>query len=321
MYFFKEIDGSLQRASTPDDVRLAVNRLKSLHDGESAIIDVVSFGKQAIPALRRLLFTREPTGMYHPRCLAVRALAALQDCDGLIDFLKTPTKRSDALEAIGDEAVINAAARALAKFPEERVFEFLLSVAEREYLPGVIDALGSFEKVETIPFLVAALSDDDCRRYAEGALLKLGSSARQSLITTIVESPSDEGGIALRKRVSALRLLIEIGLEAQSWPILRHLMWDRNPKLAALVCGIALEIAPPREKKEAVSRLNALLGDIGWTLAREIERQILAHFQISRVARLLSHEEEKSFSEFTGMQVWLPHALRRLAALIDWRGH
>jgi hypothetical protein len=59
-------------------VASAIERLKSLHDGDSAFSQVVSFGIEAVPALRTLLLQREPSGLYLVRCRVVEALAALK---------------------------------------------------------------------------------------------------------------------------------------------------------------------------------------------------------------------------------------------------
>lgn len=100
-------------------------------------------------ALRALLFEREPSGLYQPRCLAVRALAALEAYDVLVDYLNAaPREAADPVERVGEDAVINAAARALAGLHEARIFELLMSLAETRLLPGAIGALGRFGRVE-----------------------------------------------------------------------------------------------------------------------------------------------------------------------------
>jgi hypothetical protein len=63
----------------PDPARLerAIGKLKPLHDGDQGFVDVIACGRQAIPALRALLFERGPSGLFQTRCRAVEALAAL----------------------------------------------------------------------------------------------------------------------------------------------------------------------------------------------------------------------------------------------------
>ena len=153
----------------PEDVRHAIGTLKSLHDGDLGILEVTDCGSQAIPALRALLFERDPSGLYQVRCRAVEALAGLGAHEVLIDFLSTPREIADAIERVGEDAVVNAAARALANRNEQRVFDLLLRLAHRSCLTGVIAALGSFRRVEAIPLLVKALIDDSSRLTANQA--------------------------------------------------------------------------------------------------------------------------------------------------------
>ena len=49
------------------DIQRAVDRLKSLHDGDLGVLDVVACGRRAIPALRALLLEGQSSGIYHPR--------------------------------------------------------------------------------------------------------------------------------------------------------------------------------------------------------------------------------------------------------------
>lgn len=271
------------KARIPEDVRRAIERLKSLHDGERGLIEIIACGSRAIPALRALLFAREPSGIYQPRRLAARALAALEAYDALVDFLRAPHDIADAVERVGEEAVMNAAARALADVREEPIFELLMSLAHDQFLPGVIDALGKFERAEAIPHFIAALAEDESRPAAEAALRKLGVCARQSLLVVAAGEPSPlESESSLRRRRSALRLLIEIGIEPETWPVLRHLMQDRDAQTAMLACEIALAIAPDPEKREAIRRLVVLLRDADWPLSEEIERRLAAHFEAAK---------------------------------------
>jgi hypothetical protein len=101
-----------ERERLPDDVRHAMNRLKSLHEGDLGIIEVTACGTRAIPGLRALLFARERSGLYHARRRAVAVLVALGAYDELMDFLTAHREAGDAVERLGDEAVINAAALA-----------------------------------------------------------------------------------------------------------------------------------------------------------------------------------------------------------------
>ena len=45
----------------------AVGRLKSFREGDSGLLEVVDLGPEAVPALRRLLFDPEPSGLHQAR--------------------------------------------------------------------------------------------------------------------------------------------------------------------------------------------------------------------------------------------------------------
>ena len=145
-----EPDRGTQREGS-ERLRAAIDKLKSLHDGVRGVIEIVACGRQAVPALRALLFEREPSGLYQPRCLAVRALAVLEAYDVLVEYLNAPRAIADPVERVGEDAVINAAARALAGLHEARIFELLMSLAETRPLPGVVGALGRFGRTRGDP--------------------------------------------------------------------------------------------------------------------------------------------------------------------------
>ena len=109
-----------------DRVERAIEKLKSLHDGDRGFIETVECGGRAIPALRELLFEREPSGLFQARCLAAKALTGLKAYDVLIEFLESPRDVTDPVERVGEDAVINSAARAAAALREPRVFDLLM---------------------------------------------------------------------------------------------------------------------------------------------------------------------------------------------------
>jgi hypothetical protein len=278
---------------TPADVARAITRIRSLHDGEWGLIDAVACGSRAVPALRALLFERDPSGIYEPRRLAVQALAALGAHDVLVEFLSEARDAPDAVERVGDDAVMNAAARALAGVHEERIFQVLMDVAERRRLPGVIAALGALQRSEAIPHLVDALAEDDARPAAEAGLRAQGAAARSALVVTAARlSPSadNESISSLRRRRSALGLLSEIGIEPQTWPVIRPLMRDKDAKVAILACGICLGWADRAEAGEAVRRLIELLPNVDWMVVQGIENYLVACYDQAQeiIARMLA---------------------------------
>lgn len=156
------------------DVLRAIARLTSLHNGDRALSEVVRFGIEAVPELRALLFKREPSGLHVARRRAVEALAALKSFDTLGEFLRLDREIEDPVERLGEEVVISAAARLIARLQEDWVYNLLLDVTKRHVLSGVLAGLGEFERPGSIPLLIRALSEDEVRPTAEAVLKSFG---------------------------------------------------------------------------------------------------------------------------------------------------
>lgn len=271
--------------ASPRQLEQAITRLKSLQDGDAGVLDVIACGKQSVPALRQILLEREPSGLYQTRCRAVEALAGLGASDILIEFLQTDRIITDPIERVGEDAVINAAARALPNVQDPRVFALLLRLADHPHLTGVISALGSCGRAEAIPALITALEDDASRFTAEAALRRLGRRTKGALLnaaTMQLPVPERESPSSVRRRRSALGLLAEIGVTREGWPILRHLVDDRDAKIATLACEICLKRASTVERSKAVRRLIKLLVHDDWLRRDDSERVLLSHFAVTR---------------------------------------
>jgi HEAT repeat protein len=262
-------------------IEQAIARLKSLHDGDLGVLEVIACGEQAVPALREILFERERSGLHQTRCRAVEALAALGAHEVLIEFLGVEHSIADPVERLGQDAVINAAALVLANIREQRVFELLLRLAKRPALTGVIGALGAFGRTEAIPVLIDALEEDASRLTAETALRRVGQPACAALlnVATLQVPPGEqESESSARRRRSALRLLAEMGNPRDAWPSVRPLMHDIDAKAAALACKICLDRASAKERAEATRHLIGLLAHEDWFLQEEIENHLVEHF-------------------------------------------
>jgi hypothetical protein len=268
-----------------EEIECAIASLKSFRDGDFGVACVVACGEQAIPALRAVLFEREPSGLYQVRCRAVDALAALGAHDVLIEFLEAQPGAADPVERMGEDAVINAAALALANARDRYVFELLLRLANRACLTGVIGAVGAYASAEAIPVLVNALEDDASRLTAEAALKNVGVSARAALVHAAglkLPSGDHESESSIRRRRSALRLLFEMSVPFSVWPALRPLVDDTDAKVALLACQICLNWGPAADRRPAACRLVALLARDDWLLRDETESTLVAHFEETR---------------------------------------
>jgi HEAT repeat protein len=256
------------------DVSRAIARLRSLHDGDRAFSDVVSFGIEAVPELRTLLLQRDPSGLYVPRRRAVEALAALRSFDTLGEFLQLDREIEDPVERLGEEVVISAAARLIARLREEWVFQLLLDLANRHSLSGVLAGLGAFKRLESIPRLIRALAEDDVRPTAEAVLRSLGRAARPQLIQAAILSKDrvrPENETNLRARRSAVRVLLDIGVTRKDWPLLRPLMQDKDHRIAIVACTACDRIGTRTDRLYANSRLAVLKQSCDWLQRQQID--------------------------------------------------
>jgi len=253
----------------------AIERLRSFHDGDAALLEVVGLGPDTIPALRNLLFTREPSGLFQSRCRAVEALALLKGFSVLADFLRLRRDPPDPVERLGEDAVKSAAGRALARLREPWVYELLLALAKQRPLLGILAGVGSFLHDESIPIFVDALGEDDLRLTAHGILRAFGKAAWPVLIATALNRGKDrqaQSETHLRKRRSALVLLLEDGFPKRSWSKLRDLMGDQDLQVALLACELCVEIGGERDRPQLCQRLTDLRASADWSARERIDK-------------------------------------------------
>jgi hypothetical protein len=307
------------RAEAPsnEDLLRAIRKLSSLRDGDIGVVDVVVCGPRAVPLLRDMLFAREPSGIYETRRRVVEALAQLHADDVLIDYLRNPNAVSDPVEQVGEDAVINAIARALAGSRRAEVIALLLAWAQRRPLSGVIDALGRLGVIKAIPFLVSALVEDECRPSAEGAIRLFGRLAAGALFESAVRSPRPGEPVVLlnRARSSALKLLAEMGPPSSGLcAALRPLMQDCVLGVAFASCQICLQSADRAVASTAALRLIGLLAAANSFVSSDIEKTLAENFVISEPIirdRLQSAQSASTGGDSTSRVV---EALRRVVA-------
>jgi hypothetical protein len=264
------------------DVARALERLTSLHDGDLGVIEITACGSRAVPALRALLLEGAASGIYQPRCRAVEALAALGADDVLIEFLKAPRDVPDPVNRTGEDAVINVAARALIGSDDKRIFPVLMALAPTRLLAGVVEALGALGGAEALPILIRALGEDHTRGVAEAALGRLGAAARpalSALATRPLPAAAQETVSSRRMRLSALGLLVRIGAPGK---LLRDLLGDADPEIAAMACRALLAAVGTEDGGEAVRRLIALLPRLSLIACAEAEDCLAEHFDSAR---------------------------------------
>lgn len=270
----------MSRAAGPALTR-ALERLVSLQDGDLGVLAVVAFGAAAVAPLQKLLFAREPSGLYQPRCRVVDALAALGARDVLRAFVQTDRDFADPVEVAGEEAVLNAALRALRGEQDDAFFQRVLTLAATKRIAGAIELLGGFRRPEALPCLVAALADDVVRPTAEGAIRRYGRAAVPALVAGATERIVQDGAeteSSRRRRRAALDLLAETGGTADLTRAQRAL-WLTDDDPAIVLAGSRLVMADGTrpERQDAARRLLAVLPSVNWPLRSSIERFLIEH--------------------------------------------
>jgi hypothetical protein len=313
-------ESAVDQDSHTDRIERLIRWLRSLHGGDHAVFALIDCGRPAVPALRRVLYERDPSGIFEPRCRAVKALVGIGAREVLLEFLEAPHEEADPVARLGEGAVVNAAARALTGLHSREFYQLLTHIARGHLFSGVIEALADFRRRETIPILVAALAEDFSRAAAEDGLRKLGVSAREALIeaaTSKHPSPEWESPSSLRCRRSALQLLLEIGVGAGQWSHLRCVIGDNDSMLAFLACRLGLLSGDASDKADALQRLISLLPGADWFLAGEIEDSLVQNFAGARelVDRALRNGTEASGE--AGRDLRLLRTLHRVKARVE----
>jgi HEAT repeat protein len=233
----------------------------------------------------------------------------------LLEFLSSPRELADPVERLGEDAVINAAARWLAYRSDPGLFDLLLELAQRPCLTGVIFALGASRNAKAIPRLIQALGEDVSRMTAEIALKRMGSAGRSALLQAAMRTTplgTNESESTVRQRCSAIRLLAEMGVSNRTWSALRHLMQDHDPRIALPACTLCLSCGSTSERRDAVRRLIRLSASVDWVLHDEIERHLIAYLYVARDAMPDSDELENLKAENETIKDFIQRILQHI---------
>jgi hypothetical protein len=274
--------------TTRHDLGAAITKLMSLHDGDAGVIDTIACGTAAVPALHLILMSRDRSGIFETRRRAVEALEALKAYDVLREYLSAPREITDPAERTGEDAVINAAARALGRAGDTRDAPLLFGLLRARALAGVIEASGRFRQISTLPHFIQALGDDFTRTAAETAIRRFGARALKPLLDAAVAPVIVQGretNASVNRRRSVLRLLSTMPLAAARIPQrFTDLINDADPWIAIWASRTALAHLNAGEQNRAVARLLALLRDADELIAEEIEDCLVDHFAAARSA-------------------------------------
>lgn len=275
------------REFTDQEIEWLVRDLESLLEGSLSAAALVGCGPRAIAPLRSFLLEGRPRGIYQPRQLAVETLGQLGAKDVLIEYLSRPVAIEDAVVRHGEDAVRSTAARELARWHTDDVFECLTRLGMDHLLPGIVDALATFRRTEAMPYFLWALGDGVCRSHAAEAIRGLDAAGRPFLVEAAGKrNPSAEEEIpsSLQRRRWALRILSELKIPEESWVALRDLLDEDDPEIVITTARIGLEVAPMPDRWRAIHRLIEMLPRADSFVCSEARAALADHFDIAQEA-------------------------------------
>jgi hypothetical protein len=265
-------------------VHAALARLRSLHDGDMGVVETIACGDAAIPELKEILFSREPSGIYETRRHAVEALAGLRALDVLREFLAGHRDIRDPVEQTGEDAVMNAAARALGRMPDTRDLPLLIQLAREHPLAGVIETLGTFRRLDALPYFIRALGDDFLRPSAERAIMHLGRKAVRPLAEAALDRGpmfERESSSSIVRRRSVLRLLGALPTRREDLPAaFFQLVDEKDGWIGFLAIDLCLPHLSKQQSLHAVRASIRYLKSADDLLAHEIEDLLVAHYPL-----------------------------------------
>ncbi len=265
---------------SPATAEEAVERLRSLREGERAFGDVCRHGADAVPPLAALL--AGPTeAVGQPRELAAEALAVIGGpaaADALLAALEDSAARDGRLPPVLREAesgVLSSLARALAELKDPRAPDALSRILWKRCHAGCLAALASFEDPRLVGFAVRCLRDGATSGPAAEALRLYGAASVAPLAETLgrprlvrgAEPPTSAAGRAL-----AATLLGELG-GVGAGPALAAALDDPAPEVR-LAAAVALARLGPDEASRAAPELARALGDSDTRRASEAEEAL-----------------------------------------------
>lgn len=207
-----------------------------------------------------------------------------------MEYLSHKREIADAVVRFGEEAVENTAARELARWPTDEVFQFLTNLVQRRMLAGAVDALGRFDRPEAAPVFVKALGDDVSRPAAEKALRGVAEKVKPLLFQAArrIDARDDERRSDRQRRRSVVRILADMVLRDEDWKELKPLLQDGDQEIEIMAGEMAVDWAPAAERQEAARFLIRSLDSAHWFLQIRIQECLRRNYAVLR--ELIAHE-------------------------------
>jgi HEAT repeat protein len=257
-----------------------IRRLESLRDGPLVFHEVVRLGGAAIPPLEQLV--RGPSqAIYHSRCLAVDALAAIGTPEAVRALTRclhdSIAREIDPVSLEAESVLVNHIAEHLSRFSDSEVNEALLAALRSRPYPYCAAALGLIGDPCAIPLLIDCLFEDPARPAAVGALRRFGRAALTSLVQVLREPRINSGTEAPTRvdgRAAAAQLVGECAgtdalVDVVVLAALTRALNDRE-RLVRVEAALALVRCDAPCAEAAAGILVMALDDQNWARARTI---------------------------------------------------
>ncbi|MGC9158296.1 MAG: HEAT repeat domain-containing protein, partial [Terracidiphilus sp.] len=215
-----------------------------------------------------------------------------------------------------EDAVRSAAARELARWKTEEVFQVLLDAAARRATGGLLLALGEFQRPESVPLLFEVLEDDLCRAEAMKSLRTMpGDTLHFSILAVRGQAAVSLDGPSARCRQRAtLQLLSELDVRPDDWPDLARFLWVNDAATVVAAAEIGFRVAPESEQGEIATALLRIADKPGFVQEEEACRLLDTHPEIARrIAAQIAREKIDAGEKPN----WLSPAWRMLNRLLD----
>src|ERR1700728_2464232 len=262
-----------------------VKKLENLHDGPLVFHKVVRLGDAAVPALEKLV--RGPShAIYHSRCLAIDALAAIATPEAVRALTRSLRdsfgREPDPASLEAESVLVSHIAEHLTRFSDLDVNDALLAALQRRRYPYCAAALGLIGDPRAIPLLIECLYEDSARAAAVGALRRFGRSALAPLLTALRE-PRVVAGIEppthVDARAAAARLVGEcVGfgmlVDTVALPALSKAL-DDPQRCVRVEAALALVRRKAPAAADAAGILVMALDDPDWARAQTLAEALI----------------------------------------------
>lgn len=304
--------------SHPGSARLdeLVGDLESIANGDGAMYALVAAGQEAVPFIESYLVRGKPRSLSEGRVRAVKALGLLRALPSLLLYLDSYQSPADAVVLFAEDAVRSAAANELIGWKTDEVYGALVKAAAARATPGLIKAIGEFERPSSMRLLFSAFEDDICRDEAINAVRRLpaeGCAYALAYLHGRTDLPI-AGPRALRRVRTTLDLLYEWTLPDSEWPWIKPFVESADPSTALRAIALGIEHSSEEELPLLFARLLDISDRLNWLEEAEAFQLLKRHLPVAQ------EEARKALAARTerGEQPhWISRAWRLLDSVLD----